>query len=215
MGCDIRAVSFLVAIMLWQPTTSTPQVATIMAVKPHPGASDVLQYDVSVKVDNVSYVILYTPPNGSTGAEYAVGQNLIVQVGTSSMVFTKFGRTFEVPILSRQNISASTEINWSQATGNYFSQKLDHLSDKLSLTAEQQAKIRPILEQEAGEAREVIGTSVFSKKDKLKRLERIVRISDSRLKPILSADQWQRLLSIRKQQRSELTEWVNAKTSSQ
>ena len=55
------------------------QVATITAVKPHQpasDASDAASYDVTVKVDNTLYVVLYTPPLGTNTVKYAAGREL-------------------------------------------------------------------------------------------------------------------------------------------
>jgi len=56
---------------------------------------------------------------------------------------------------------------------------------------------------------------VLSNDDKLKKLENIVRSSDDKLKPILSADQWQTLQDMRKQQRRELRESLSGKLKDQ
>jgi hypothetical protein len=53
---------------------------------------------------------------------------------------------------------------------------------------------------------------VLSAEDKLKKLETIVRSSDQKLKPILSADQWQTLQDMRGQQRRELRESLSEKS---
>ena len=211
---QVRILLAIITSFFGQAPASAPEVATIMAVKPHNGASDEHRYDVSLKVNDTSYVILYTPPNGSTGVEYALGQNLLVTIGDNSMVFTKFGRTFEVPILSRQSQPTDRKLDWSQAAGSYFSQKLEHLSDALDLTAEQQAKIQPVLEQEAGEARYIIGNPVFPRKEKLSRFERVVRDSDNKMKSVLSDDQWRRLQALRREQRSGLKDLLKSKPAS-
>ncbi|PYX64237.1 MAG: hypothetical protein DMG78_30755, partial [Acidobacteria bacterium] len=108
------------------------------------------QYDLSLKVGDTVYVVLFTPASGSTAVKYSVGMNVVVQVGSESIKFTKLGQTHEVPILRRESAPTTTGIDWSRAPGEYFSQKLRHLSEKLDLTPDQQAQIKPILEQEAG-----------------------------------------------------------------
>jgi Spy/CpxP family protein refolding chaperone len=179
------------------------------------GGGAVTQYDVSLKVDDAVYVVLYTPASGSTAVKYSAGMNVVVQVGSESIKFTKLGQTSEVPILSRESAPTATGIDWSRAPGEYFSQKLRHLSEKLDLTPDQQAQIKHVLEQEAGEAGQFISNPVLSTKDKLKKLETIVRSSDQKLKPILSADQWQTLQNMRKQQRRELRESLSGKAEDQ
>jgi hypothetical protein len=61
----------------------------------------------------------------------------------------------------------------------------------------------------------MISNPVLSNDDKLKKLEKIVRSSDDKLKPFLSADQWQTLLDMRKQQRRELRESLSGKPKDQ
>ncbi len=65
-------------------SASKYQVATITDVKTHQaggGASDVVSYDVSVKVADTIYVTLYTPPSGENTVKYAAGRELLVLVG--------------------------------------------------------------------------------------------------------------------------------------
>lgn len=200
-----------------QAPSPNPQVATITAVTLHPknaenGDPPMAQYDLSLKVGDAVYVVLFAPASGSTAVKYSVGMNVVVQVGSESIKFTKLGQTHEVPILRRESAPTTTGIDWSRAPGEYFSQKLRHLSEKLGLTPGQQAQIKPILEQEAGEAGQFIANPVLSRKDKLKKLETIVRSSDQKLKPILSADQWQTLQDMRGQQRRELRESLSEKS---
>ena len=197
-----------------QAPAPSPQVATITAVTLRPKKaenSDRPQYDVSLKVGDTVYVVLYAP-SGPTTVEYSVGMNVVVQVGSESIKFTKLGRTSEVPILRRETAPTTTGFDLSRAPGEYFSEKLRHLSEKLDLSPDQQAQIKPILEQEAGEAGEGISNPVLSTEDKLNKLETIVRSSDKKLKPILSADQWQTLQDLLKQQKLELKESLSKKS---
>jgi hypothetical protein len=197
-----------------QAPSPNPQVATITAVTLRPtnaGNGDRPQYDVSLKVGDIVYVVLFAP-SGPTTVQYSAGMNLVVQVGSESIKLTKLGRTYEVPILRRESAPTTTGLDWSRAPSEYFSQKLQHLSEKLDLSPDQQAKIKPILEQEAGEAGESISNPVLSSEDKLNKLQTIVRSSDKKLKPILSADQWQTLQDMRKQQKQELRESLSEKS---
>jgi hypothetical protein len=203
-----------------QTSSSNPQVATITAVNVHQKDADnsdraVAQYDVSLQIGNTVYVALFTPPSGATVVQYGVGMNVVVMVGSKSIIFTKLGTTSEMPILSRKDLPAKTGLDWSRAPGEYFSQKLKHLSEKLDLTPVQQAKIKPLLEQEAGEAGQITANPVLSREDKLNKLEKIVRSSDAKLKPILSTDQWQTLQKMRKKQRQELRKSLAEKPKDQ
>jgi hypothetical protein len=88
--------------------------ATITAVEPHPGAQDAghepTQYDVSLRVGNTLYVVLYTPSPRSSIVTYRVGVGLHVLIGNDSLTFRDLmGRATVVPILSREPISAQTQ----------------------------------------------------------------------------------------------------------
>jgi hypothetical protein len=82
------------------------QVGTILAVKqdpnPVPHKPDATRYDVSVRVEKTVYVVLYTPPPGGYGFQYAAGHQLLVLVGSKTITFNDvLGESREVPILSR------------------------------------------------------------------------------------------------------------------
>jgi len=83
------------------------QVGTITDVKPHQPASGapsaVVSYDVSLKVDDTIYVLLYTPPLGMITVRYAAGRELLVLVGKKTITYNDIvGNSLEVPIISRR-----------------------------------------------------------------------------------------------------------------
>ena len=191
-----------------QSSSPKPQVATISAVDVHknePG-DNVVKYDVSLKIGDSAYVVLFTPPSGSKGVEYAVGQDVLALVGPEKITVTRFGHTSESQILSREDLPSKSGIDWQRAPGEYFSQKLRNLSEKLDLTDDQQAKVKPILEQEAAEAGQITKNPVLSREDKLDKLQKIVNSSDQKIKPILSSPQWGTLQKLRKEQKQEIKE---------
>lgn len=90
------------------------QVGTIIEVKTHlasgSGASGTASYDVSVKVGDTVYVVLYTPPLGEETVKYATGRDLLVLVGKSTISYNDIlGRSFEVPIESQQPAAKSSK----------------------------------------------------------------------------------------------------------
>jgi hypothetical protein len=193
---------------LCQMSSSKYQPATITRVTPHPrtpGEPEVARYDVAVKVGNTVYVVLYTPPNGANGVEYSAGLSLLVLVGSDTLTFNrKVSGTTAVPILSRETLPVEHGVDWSKASGQYFSMKQQHLSETLGLSEDQQIKIRPIIEQEAGEAGQFLGNPVLSRTEQLKRWEKMVEASDGKIRPLLSAVQLDKLQQLRKQQKEEL-----------
>jgi hypothetical protein len=83
------------------------QVGTITAVKPHQEQDDrridIVRYDVSVKVGDTIYQVLYTPPLGASAVKYAAGRNLLVLVDERTLRYNDIaGQSMEVPIVSRK-----------------------------------------------------------------------------------------------------------------
>ena len=209
------------AVLFASGQTSSPeyQPGTITAVAPHPSArqqeSEVTQYDVSVKVGNTTYLVLFTPSNHSNAVKHWVGSDLRVLVGRSTLTLNSgvSGET-EAPILGRETLPTPVP-DWSQACGQYFSEKLQHLSESLALTENQRAEIRPILEQENGEVTEICLNPVPSRVDKVNQYKRLVRASDEKIKSVLSASQLHKLQNLRKEQKQGLEEIIAKQMSTQ
>jgi len=193
-----------------QTSGSKYQPGTITAVAVHrgaPGEQDgaVAQYDVSVKVGNTIYVVLYAPPNGANSVEYAAGFDTLVLVGTDTLTINnKLSAKTEVPILRREVLPAQSGLDLSKIPSQYFSMKQQHLSQVLELTEDPRTKIRPILEQESGEASQFLGNPVLSRKEQLKRWENLVQASDEKIKPFLSSSQVEKLQQMRREQKQDL-----------
>jgi len=102
-------ISSFAVPLIGQFESSKYQPGTIMAVEPHrAGAGENAPsrtYDVSVKVDNTIYVVLYTQPPGTISPVYRTGLQLLVSVGRNTIKFNdQLGRSQELPILSRRTI---------------------------------------------------------------------------------------------------------------
>jgi hypothetical protein len=211
----IVALVVVVAIIPCSSQTAAPkyQPGTIMSVVRHQGGpgqhGDIAQYDVSVKVGNTTYVVLYTPPNGANGVEYSAGLGILVLVGPNTLTFnSRISGTTELPILRREPGPTQSGLDWSKLPSQYFSMKQQHLSETLDLTEDQQTKIKPLLEQEAGEAGQVLGNPALSQKDQLNRWEKIVRSTDAIMKPFLTEAQLVKLQDMRNQQKQELKKMI-------
>ena len=88
-------------------SASTYQVATIVDVNIHQtsdsGASDPARYDVSIKVGDTIYLVLYTPPFGLDTVKHKTGRNLLVLVGKNTIAYNDIlGESLEVPIISQK-----------------------------------------------------------------------------------------------------------------
>jgi len=88
-------------------STSKYQVGTITDVSVHQAseaaASDATSYDVSVKVGDTIYVVLYTPQLGEQTVKYIAGRELLVLVGKNTIRYNDIlGRSRELPIENRK-----------------------------------------------------------------------------------------------------------------
>ena len=92
------------------------EVATITDVKPHQAAdnkpSDPVRYDVSVKVADTVYLVLYTDTLGTRTVKYAGGRELLVCVGKDAITYDDIlGRSQQVPIISREPVTKLKQSN--------------------------------------------------------------------------------------------------------
>jgi hypothetical protein len=105
------AIVFCISLTMFSAfgqSTSKYQVGTITEVKVHQtagtGASGAASYDISVKVGDTIYVVLYTPPLGEETVKYAAGRELLVLVGKRTIRYNDIlGQSFEVPIESQRS----------------------------------------------------------------------------------------------------------------
>jgi hypothetical protein len=109
-------LSLLLAVTCFgQSSAAKWKVATITGVKMHEPAagndSSAPQYEVTSRIENAEYVVLYVAPQGSPPdiARYRLGQDIPVLVGTDTIKYNDItGTTREVRILSRRNLPTST-----------------------------------------------------------------------------------------------------------
>ena len=97
----------LTMVSAFGQSASRYQVGTITEVKTHQtagsGASNTTSYDVSLKVGDTIYMVLYTPPLGQETVKYAAGRELLVLVGKGTIRYNDIlGQSFEVPIESQK-----------------------------------------------------------------------------------------------------------------
>lgn len=104
----------LVALPALAQSEGSYQVATIVDVKTHQssetGAADMGRYDVSLKVGETIYVVLYTPPFAIDTVKYKTGRNLLVLVGKSAITYNDLlGQSFDVPIISQKPAEVASD----------------------------------------------------------------------------------------------------------
>ncbi len=81
-------------------------------------------------------------------------------------------------------------------------QRLQHMTKMLNLTADQQAKIKPVLESESQQMEALHQDTSLSQQDRHSKMQSIRETSDSQIKSILTADQqakWAQMQSRRMQ----------------
>ncbi len=201
-----------------QTSSQKYERGTIAAVTRHQSGADDkdanAKYDVSVKVRDTMYVVLYEPPNGANSVEYAAGMDLLVLVADDTLTFpSKLTGTTHVPILRKEALGPEPVLDWSKAPSQYFEMKMQNLTQNLDLSSDQQAKIKPIVEQEAGESSQFCFTTSIPLDDRLNRWEKVVRSSDEKMKPVLTQAQWDKLQEMRKGQKKELKALIEKQQS--
>ena len=103
----------LTALPTFSQSTSKWVVGTITDVRihqtPDPDDFGTVSYDVSVKVGNTVYVVLYTPPLEEETVKYAGGRDLLVLVGKSTIRYNDMlGQSHDVPIESQRPTAKPT-----------------------------------------------------------------------------------------------------------
>jgi hypothetical protein len=94
----------LTAFSAYSQSASKWQVGTITEIKIHQsaekvGASDAVSYDVSLRVGDTTYVVLYTPPLREVTVKYAAGRELLVLVGKDTIRYNDLlGQSHEAHI---------------------------------------------------------------------------------------------------------------------
>jgi hypothetical protein len=93
-----------------QSSSSQYQSGLILEVKEHPGAEipatekspPIKRYDISVRVKDVVYVILFTPRPGMHGFQTLAGMDTLVMVRDKTMFFNDIvGRSMSAPIIGQ------------------------------------------------------------------------------------------------------------------
>lgn len=87
------------------------EVATIMDVQVHEDSpSDVVTYDVTVKVGRTIYVVLFTPPDGTNVVKYVAGRQMLVLVGKKTIMYNDIlGQAWEVPIVRQRSAAKEAQ----------------------------------------------------------------------------------------------------------
>ena|SRR5436309_10898957 len=80
--------------------------------------------------------------------------------------------------------------------------QLQNMVDQLNVTPEQRTKLDPILDADAKAVR-ALRTGDLSAEDRSKKTAEIRAETDTKIKPILTAEQWQKLQQLREERKSQ------------
>jgi Spy/CpxP family protein refolding chaperone len=81
--------------------------------------------------------------------------------------------------------------------------QIQNMVDKLNVTPDQKAKLDPILDIDAKQVRALRGDSSLSDEDRQKKTAAIRAETDTKIKPILTADQWTKLEQLRAERKAQ------------
>lgn len=90
------------------------QVGTVVQVKPHTAdnATDPVSYEVSLKIKDSVYVVLYAPAVPSATVKYVAGRDVLVSVGDKTIKYNDLlGQTIELPIINREAAPVAKKSN--------------------------------------------------------------------------------------------------------
>ena len=97
-------------VFLGQSTSQKYQSATVLGAKEHEGAlpdnvgdPSITRYDITLRVKDTEYVVLFTPRPGQHGFQYMNGTEILVLVQPPIIKFNDIlGRPGTAPILSQR-----------------------------------------------------------------------------------------------------------------
>jgi protein CpxP len=85
--------------------------------------------------------------------------------------------------------------------------QVKHLSKKLNLSADQQAKLKPILEDQRTQMEAIHNDSSLSREDRFSKMQSLRENSDTQIKSLLNDDQQKNFDKMREEQKSRMGRW--------
>ncbi len=82
--------------------------------------------------------------------------------------------------------------------------QLKHLTNKLSLTDDQQAKLKPILEDQRKQMEQIHNDSSLSRQDRFSKMRELHSSTDNQIKAVLNEDQQKKFDKMREEQHSHM-----------
>ncbi len=85
--------------------------------------------------------------------------------------------------------------------------QLKHLTKKLNLSDDQQAKLKPILEDQRKQMDGIRNDSSLSREDRFSKMQEIRQSSDTQIKSVLNDDQQKNFDKMREEQANRMKRW--------
>jgi protein CpxP len=82
--------------------------------------------------------------------------------------------------------------------------QIKHLTRKLNLSADQQAKVKPILEDQRNQMEQIRSDSSMSREDRFSKMQSIHESANSQIKGVLNEDQQKKFDEMQKEQRDRM-----------
>ena len=81
--------------------------------------------------------------------------------------------------------------------------QVQRMVDQLDVTADQKAKLDPLLEEDAKQIRALRDDASLSAEDRQKKRAEIRKATDAKIKPILTDEQWKKLEQLREERKAQ------------
>jgi protein CpxP len=85
--------------------------------------------------------------------------------------------------------------------------QIKHLSKKLNLTDDQQAKLKPILEDQRKQMEQIHGDSSLSREDRFSKMQALRQSADTQIKSVLTEEQQKSFDKMRAEQQDRMKQW--------
>lgn len=91
--------------------------------------------------------------------------------------------------------------------------RLKHLSDTLNLTDKQKEQIKPILEDEANQMREMHQDKSMQREQRIAKMQEIRKNTDTKIEQVLTPEQKDKFVKMRENQKAKMEERRAARQS--
>ena len=85
--------------------------------------------------------------------------------------------------------------------------QIKHLTKKLNLSSDQQAKLKPILEDQRKQMEAVHNDSSLSREDRFSKMQTLRQSSDTEIRGVLNEDQQKNFDKMREEQKDRMKNW--------